>query len=50
MTESLGEHGVVTLDLVPALMTARIVANPEYDPEEAQKSRRGIQRRRCINR
>ena len=37
MIESLGEHGVVALDLVPALMTTRTVANPEYDPEEARR-------------
>ena len=37
MIESLGEHGVVALDLVPALMTTHTVANPEYDPEEARR-------------
>ncbi|KAJ7589643.1 hypothetical protein C8J56DRAFT_36979 [Mycena floridula] len=35
MIESLAEHGVQAADLVPALMTTRTVANPEYDPEEA---------------
>lgn len=35
MIESLGEHGVLASDLVPALMTTRTVANPEYDPLEA---------------
>ena len=37
MIESLAEHGVVALDLVPALMTTHTVANPEYDPEEARR-------------
>jgi hypothetical protein len=37
MIESLAEHGVMALDLVPALMTTHTVANPEYDPEEARR-------------
>jgi len=37
MIESLAEHGVLALDLVPALMTTHTVANPEYDPEEARR-------------
>ncbi|KAF8636853.1 hypothetical protein AX17_003211 [Amanita inopinata Kibby_2008] len=37
MIESLGDHGVQAMDLVPALMTTHTVANPEYDPEEAKK-------------
>ncbi|KIM38167.1 hypothetical protein M413DRAFT_76231 [Hebeloma cylindrosporum] len=37
MIESLGEHGVLASDLVPALMTTHTVANPEYDPEEARR-------------
>ncbi len=37
MIESLGEHGVLPLDLVPALMTTHTVANPEYDPEAARQ-------------
>ncbi|KAL0952070.1 hypothetical protein HGRIS_008706 [Hohenbuehelia grisea] len=37
MIESLSEHGVQALDLVPALMTTHTVANPEYDPEEARR-------------
>jgi hypothetical protein len=37
MIESLGEHGVQAMDLVPALMTTHTVANPEYDPEEARR-------------
>ena len=37
MIECLAEHGVVALDLVPALMTTHTVANPEYDPEEARR-------------
>jgi hypothetical protein len=37
MIESLAEHGVQPMDLVPALMTTHTVANPEYDPEEARK-------------
>lgn len=32
MIESLGEHGVVASDLVPALMTTHTVKNPEFDP------------------
>lgn len=35
MIESLAEHGVLAMDLVPALMTTHTVANPEYDPAEA---------------
>ncbi|KAF8204256.1 hypothetical protein K438DRAFT_1819443 [Mycena galopus ATCC 62051] len=30
-------HGVQAADLVPALMTTHTVANPEYDPKEAQR-------------
>ncbi|KAF9461932.1 hypothetical protein BDZ94DRAFT_1262538 [Collybia nuda] len=37
MIESLAEHGVQAMDLVPALMTTHTVANPEYDPEEARR-------------
>ena len=37
MIESLAEHGVEPMDLVPALMTTHTVANPEYDPEEARR-------------
>ncbi|PFH48104.1 hypothetical protein AMATHDRAFT_76886 [Amanita thiersii Skay4041] len=37
MIESLAEHGVQAMDLVPALMTTHTVANPEYDPEEAKR-------------
>ncbi|KAG5638928.1 hypothetical protein H0H81_008697 [Sphagnurus paluster] len=37
MIESLAEHGVVAMDLVPALMTTHTVANPEYDPAEARR-------------
>lgn len=37
MIESLAEHGVQAIDLVPALMTTHTVANPEYDPEEARR-------------
>ncbi|KAI0253223.1 hypothetical protein BJV78DRAFT_1302757 [Lactifluus subvellereus] len=37
MIENLAEHGVRPSDLVPALMTTHTVANPEYDPAEAQR-------------
>ncbi|KAI0299829.1 hypothetical protein BC826DRAFT_714691 [Russula brevipes] len=37
MIESLAEHGLQPSDLVPALMTTHTVANPEYDPAEAQR-------------
>ncbi|KAG7451899.1 DUF726-domain-containing protein [Guyanagaster necrorhizus] len=37
MIESLGEHGVLPMDLVPALMTTHTVANPEYDPDAARR-------------
>ncbi|ESK92389.1 duf726 domain protein [Moniliophthora roreri MCA 2997] len=37
MIESLGEHGVEAMDLVPALMTTHTVSNPEYDPIEARR-------------
>jgi hypothetical protein len=37
MIESLAEHGVLAMDLVPALMTTHTVANPEYDPAEARR-------------
>src|SRR5271170_3268449 len=38
MIESLAEHGVSAMDLVPPLMTTHTVANPEYDPAEAQRA------------
>ncbi|KAF7307618.1 hypothetical protein MIND_00557000 [Mycena indigotica] len=37
MIESLSQHGVQAMDLVPALMTTHTVANPEYDPAEARR-------------
>lgn len=37
MIESLAEHGVQAMDLVPSLMATRTVANPEYDPMEARR-------------
>ncbi|KAI0297558.1 hypothetical protein B0F90DRAFT_1738079 [Multifurca ochricompacta] len=37
MVENLADHGVQPSDLVPALMTTHTVANPEYDPIEAQR-------------
>jgi hypothetical protein len=37
MIESLALHGVTAMDLVPTLMTTHTVANPEYDPVEAQR-------------
>jgi hypothetical protein len=37
MIENLAEHGVQPSDLVPALMATHMVANPEYDPAEAQR-------------
>lgn len=37
MIESLAEHGVLAMDLVPSLMTTHTVANPEYDPAEAKR-------------
>jgi len=37
MVENLAEHGVQPSDLIPALMTTHTVANPEYDPAEAQR-------------
>ncbi|OBZ78921.1 hypothetical protein A0H81_01335 [Grifola frondosa] len=37
MIESLAIHGIDAKDLVPSLMTTHTVANPEYDPAEAQK-------------
>ncbi|PVF96051.1 DUF726-domain-containing protein [Serendipita vermifera] len=37
MIESLAMHGVTAMDLVPTLMTTHTVANPEYDPVEAQR-------------
>ncbi|CAE6518397.1 unnamed protein product [Rhizoctonia solani] len=37
MIESLAEHGVAAMDLVPALMTTHTIANPEYDPAEARR-------------
>lgn len=38
MIESLADHGVQAMDLVPALMTTHTVANPEYDPQEARRT------------
>lgn len=40
MIESLAAHGVEPMDLVPSLMTTHTVANPEYDPAEAEKFKR----------
>ncbi|KAL6304838.1 hypothetical protein BKA93DRAFT_825445 [Sparassis latifolia] len=37
MIETLALHGIQAKDLVPSLMTTRTVANPEYDPAEAQR-------------
>jgi hypothetical protein len=37
MIESLATHGVQAMDLVPSLMTTHTIANPEYDPAEAQR-------------
>ena len=37
MIESLAQHGVQAIDLVPSLMTTHTVANPEYDPAEARR-------------
>jgi len=37
MIDSLAMHGIQAKDLVPALMTTHTVANPEYDPAEAQR-------------
>ncbi|KZT73244.1 DUF726-domain-containing protein [Daedalea quercina L-15889] len=37
MIDSLAMHGIQAKDLVPALMTTHTVANPEYDPVEAQR-------------
>ncbi|KZV74103.1 DUF726-domain-containing protein [Peniophora sp. CONT] len=37
MIQNLSLHGVIPEDLVPALMTTHTVANPEYDPAEAQR-------------
>ncbi|TFY75706.1 hypothetical protein EWM64_g8307, partial [Hericium alpestre] len=37
MIENLALHGVRPDDLTPSLMTTHTVANPEYDPVEAQK-------------
>lgn len=39
MIESLSEHGVDPMDLVPALMTTHTVANPEYDPAIARQKK-----------
>lgn len=39
MIESLGDHGVDPMDLVPALMTTHTVANPEYDPVIARQKK-----------
>src|SRR6266436_7816142 len=37
MIENLAGHELQPSDLVPALMTTHTVANPEYDPVEAQR-------------
>jgi hypothetical protein len=37
MVESLATHGVLAMDLVPALMTTHTIANPEYDPAVAKR-------------
>jgi hypothetical protein len=37
MIESLAEHGVDPMDLVPSLMTTHTIKNPEYDPEEVKR-------------
>ncbi|KAI0964105.1 hypothetical protein AcW1_001004 [Taiwanofungus camphoratus] len=37
MIDSLATHGIQSKDLVPPLMTTHTVANPEYDPTEAQR-------------
>lgn len=37
MIDSLAEHGVTAMDLVPSLLTTRTVTNPEYDPLEARR-------------
>lgn len=37
MIQSLSEHGVSAMDLVPPLMTTHTIANPEYDPVEAKR-------------
>jgi hypothetical protein len=37
MIESLAEHGVQPMDLVPALMTTHTIANPEFDPAAKRK-------------
>lgn len=37
MIDSLAEHGVNSMDLVPALMTTHTIKNPEYDPLEARR-------------
>ncbi|KAG7100211.1 hypothetical protein E1B28_001986 [Marasmius oreades] len=39
MIESLGDHGVEPMDLVPSLMTTHTISNPEYDPAEARRQR-----------
>jgi hypothetical protein len=39
MIESLAEHGVLSEDLIPALMTTHTVKNPEYDPVAAKTIR-----------
>ncbi|KAG8836349.1 hypothetical protein FRC17_005635 [Serendipita sp. 399] len=38
MIQALAEHGVTAMDLVPPLMTTHTVANPDYDPLEAQRA------------
>ena len=37
MIDSLAAHGVQASDLASSLMTTHTIANPEYDPVEAQK-------------
>lgn len=37
MIDSLALHGVQASDLAPSLMTTHTIANPEYDPAEAQR-------------
>lgn len=37
MIDSLALHGVQASDLAPSLMTTHTIANPEYDPVEAEK-------------
>lgn len=48
MIESLGQHGVLADDLVPALMATHTVANPEYDPEEAKIHHEEVAREKAL--